>query len=64
MRWNLKKKIVERYGSQINFAYELGLNPSTLSQIVLGRRPVDPSDQKKWAKMLGGTPQKIFGNEI
>jgi DNA-binding transcriptional regulator YdaS (Cro superfamily) len=64
MRWNLKKKIVEEFGSQLNFAHEIGLNPSILSQIVLGRRPIDPGEQKRWAEMLGGTPQEIFGREI
>jgi len=64
IRWNLKKRIIETFGSQLNFSIRVGMSPSELSQVIMGRKPIDPGDQKKWAEMLGGTPQEIFGREL
>jgi hypothetical protein len=60
IRWNLKKKIIEQFGSQLNFSQKAEISPSELSQIIMGRKPLDPSEQKRWSELLGATPRELF----
>ncbi len=64
IRWNLKKRMVEVFGSQLNFSQKANISPSDLSQVIMGRKHLDPSDQKRWADLLGATPQEIFGRRV
>jgi len=63
IRWNLKKRMVEVFGSQLNFSQKVNISPSELSQVIMGRKHLDPSDQKKWAKLLGANPKELFSSQ-
>lgn len=60
----LKVKIVEVFGSQADFAQELGVDESLVSRIVRGRRQLPISKQVEWAKALGCSTQDIFGRKV
>jgi plasmid maintenance system antidote protein VapI len=54
MNWELKQRIIEEYGSQVDFAQTIKVNETLVSKIVRGRR----------AKALGCKPNDIFANEV
>lgn len=57
----LKGKIVEKYGSQIEFARVLGEHESIVSRVVRGHRDLDPEERTRWANMLGfDDPERLF----
>jgi plasmid maintenance system antidote protein VapI len=60
MNWKLKKKIYEKFQSQSNFAHALNVHESNVSQVIRGRRDLDPDAQQKWAEVLGDNPQRLF----
>lgn len=49
----LRAKIVERFGTQINFSEAIGRDSMFVSLIVRGRKPLDAVGRKKWARVLG-----------
>ncbi len=60
----LKGRIVEKFGSQFEFARAIGEHESVVSRVVRGRLPLDPEKQKKWAGVLDvPEPEKIFSFE-
>ena len=59
----LKGKIVEKFGSQTDFATVLKLKESYVSYIVRGRRKLDPGSQAEWASRLGCKVSDIFEQE-
>ncbi len=52
MNKKLKAKIIEKFGSQADFAQEIQVDESIISRIVRGRRVLSPEDQAKWLKVL------------
>jgi hypothetical protein len=52
----LKAKIVERFGSQANFAQEIQVDESIISWIVRGRRVLSSENKSKWVKVLKCDP--------
>lgn len=58
----LRLKIVEKFRSQIGFAYEIGEDETMVSRIVNGWRPLSPEKQREWAKALGCKVKDIFGD--
>lgn len=50
----------EQCRTQADFTAVAGTNEPTVSKIVRGRKPLDPSGVKKWAKLLGCEPREIF----
>ena len=60
MNWKLKQKIIEEFGSQIAFAYEIGEQDIAVSKVVRGWRNISPEKQKKWAKALDCKPGDVF----
>jgi plasmid maintenance system antidote protein VapI len=64
MNWELKQRIIEEYGSQVDFAQTIKVNETLVSKIVRGRRTLDPERQLIWAKALGCKPNDIFANEV
>jgi len=56
----LKAKIVERYGTQADFAEAIDTDETIISRIIRGRRTLDPKMQIIWAKALGCNPKDIF----
>ena len=59
----LKAKIVEKYGTQADFAPVINTDESLISKIIRGRRKLDTKMQFVWAKALGCRPEDIFTNE-
>ena len=52
----LKAKIIEKYGSQADFAQEIKVRESLVSKIVRGRRSLSPEDLKRWSEALRCDP--------
>ena len=59
-RNRLRARIVERFGSQANFAQSNGLREPTVSRVINGRQALDIEGIRKWAKALGCKPEKFF----
>jgi plasmid maintenance system antidote protein VapI len=59
----LKAKIVERYGTQADFAEAIDTDETIISRIIRGRRTLGPEMQINWAKALGCNPKDIFPDE-
>ena len=49
----LKAKIVEKYGSQFEFARAVGEHEAVVSRIIRGHRVLSPEDRWRWAEALG-----------
>jgi len=60
MNLKLKEKIVEKYGTQADFAQVIEMDDSLISKIIRGRRKLDPEKQIEWANALGCQPKDIF----
>jgi transcriptional regulator with XRE-family HTH domain len=61
MNLKLKARIIERFGTQADFAQAMEIDDSIISKIVRGRRQLDPENQYLWAKVLRSTPRELFG---
>lgn len=59
----LKGKIVEKFGSQFEFARIIGAHEADVSRVIHGRRDLDQDSQEKWAEVLGDDPQRLFQME-
>ncbi|MBW1991842.1 MAG: helix-turn-helix transcriptional regulator [Deltaproteobacteria bacterium] len=60
MNLKLKFAIIEKYGSQADFAKVMGLSESGLSRIIRGRREPEPELKETIARKLGVSPDEIF----
>jgi hypothetical protein len=56
----LKARIVERYGSQSNFAYATNTDEAIISKIIRGRRKPTDEQCAIWASLLGTEPDRLF----
>jgi DNA-binding transcriptional regulator YdaS (Cro superfamily) len=56
----LKAAIIKVFGSQLNFALELGVSELSVSQVVNSRKKLQPEEQKTWAKALKCKPAELF----
>lgn len=59
----LKLKIIEKYGSQVRFAYENNERESLVSKVIHGWRELDPERQIAWSEALSSTPAELFGRD-
>jgi DNA-binding transcriptional regulator YdaS (Cro superfamily) len=57
----LKAKIIERFGSQADFAEVVGLDESLVSRIVCGRRLLRREQWRTWAKALKVSVRDLKG---
>ncbi|MDE7131320.1 MAG: DUF739 family protein [Lachnospiraceae bacterium] len=48
----LKGRIVELYGTQVNFAKKLGISKNSISKKLTGKTEFSQSDIEKWAVLL------------
>jgi plasmid maintenance system antidote protein VapI len=60
MNWNLKKRIVELYYSQSNFAEAVNVDDSTVSRVITERKQLPNEEKKRWALLLRCKPEQIF----
>lgn len=58
----LKVKIIEKFGTQGDFAQVVKEGESLISRVVRGRRLLPPEKQKEWAKALKCSPDEVFVN--
>jgi plasmid maintenance system antidote protein VapI len=56
----LKARIFEVFGTQGDYAQQIGEDETLVSKIICGRRTLSSEKKKKWAKALGRKPQDIF----
>jgi len=60
MNKKLKARIIERFGTQADFAQTINADPGLISRVVRNRRILPKEDQRLWAKLLGAKPDEIF----
>jgi len=58
----LKARIVEMYGTQVDFAQAIDTDETIVSRVVRGRRELDTLRQNQWAMALDCRKEDIFGN--
>ena len=56
----LRAKIVERFGTQADFAHIIRATEPVISRVVRGRKELPPEQQERWARALGATVEEIF----
>ena len=56
----LKARIIEKFGTQADFAVVAKGDESLVSRIVRGRRFLSAEDQKVWAALLDCKPNQLF----
>lgn len=61
MNRKLKAKIVERFGTQADFAQAIKMDETNVSRVVRGRRTLSPEAQKTWGRALSCEPKEVFG---
>ena len=63
MNWTLKTKIIERFGTQSDFAMALKGHEADVSRVIRGRRILTAEEQQRWAALLEADSTEIFGKE-
>ena len=63
MNTKLKAKIIEKYGTQADFAQVIAADESIISRVVRGRRGLDANIQAQWAEVLNCKVEDIFGRK-
>jgi plasmid maintenance system antidote protein VapI len=56
----LKAKIVERYGSQVEFAKKIGEHEAIVSRVIRGHHELTTEERLKWAIALGCSNSEIL----
>jgi len=57
---NLRAAMIRKYGSQGNFAQEMGLDEGFLSRVINGRRVISAMTQIEWAEKLDQPLEELF----
>jgi hypothetical protein len=58
----LKAKIIEKFGTQADFAIAVKDDETLVSRVVRRRRFLTPEKQRQWAKILKCDPKRLFQN--
>jgi len=61
MNKKLKLKIIEKFGSQADFAQKVEVDESVVSRVVRGRRTLALAEQIRWAKVLCCNEKELWG---
>ena len=61
MNRKLKAKIIERFGTQADFAQAIKIDETLVSRVVRGRRTLTSEGQKTWGRALFCDPKEVFG---
>jgi plasmid maintenance system antidote protein VapI len=56
----LKAKIIEKFGTQSDFAVKAKVDDPTVSRVVRNRKTLTPEDQYFWARLLDSEPEELF----
>ena len=62
MNRKLKARIIERYGTQADFAQAVNVDEAFVSRVVRGRRVLKPEVRILWGKALKCDPKELFGD--
>lgn len=60
MNKRLKAKIILKYGSQAEFAYDIKTHEAVISRVVRNRRELSSEQKKMWARKLNCQIKDIF----
>ena len=60
MNLKLKAKIIERYGSQVDFSEAIGIDETLISKVVRGRRTLSPEKQLDWMATKAGISVETY----
>jgi len=60
----LKMRILEEFESQVIFANYLGIHPTTVSQVIMGRYNLTGDEKDTWAAALKCGQEEIFGTDL
>jgi len=60
MRWNLKKAIIDKHGSQEDFARQIGIDPTRLSRIIRGHISPSEAEIELFSRKLDKEPAYLF----
>ncbi len=63
INWKLKKRIVEMFGNQSNFASHIGQPEAYVSRVIHGRIYVEKKNRPKWAFILKCDESEIFDDK-
>ncbi len=58
----LKGRIVERYGTQANFARKIGISKNSISKKLTGKTEFSQSDIEQWAELLRKLRKRTMGS--
>jgi transcriptional regulator with XRE-family HTH domain len=58
--FKLKARIVEKYGTQVDFAVLVGISQDRLSKFIHGRSRPNPLEARRIAKKLGVSQGELF----
>jgi transcriptional regulator with XRE-family HTH domain len=56
-------RMVEKYGTQSDFAHALGIREGVVSQVIHGRRTLQDEEKQRWARALGAEFGELFGED-
>lgn len=59
----LKAKIIERFGSQANFAQTMGSSEPLISRVIRGRIELEQEEKEKWATALKYEANELFSKK-
>ena len=62
MNRKLKARIIEKFGTQADFAQAVKIDETVVSRVVRGRRILQPKIQAQWADVLHSDPCELFGS--
>ena len=60
MNYKLKARIIELYVKQWKFARAIGVDDSTVSRVIVGRKELPDNEMIRWSEALK-TDKTIFG---
>lgn len=60
MNYNLKLRILERFGNQYTFGQLVKMHDSKVSKVIHGRQILPKQEKKKWAEALDCKIEEIF----
>ena len=60
MNLQLKITIIEKFGTQADFAMAVGAREDVVSRVVRGRRKLNEAEKKHWGQILGTDAKTLF----
>ena len=60
MNWNLKRRIIDLYGTQADFSEAAYVDEATVSKVIRNRKKLSEEEKKRWSKLLRCQPFDIF----